>query len=345
MATYSELLSQAWADHKAPKAEGAPTVVSTFAGAGGSTLGYSMAGYRELMAVEWEDHAAQCYRRNFPHVDLFHGDIAKLDTARLELAPGELDVLDGSPPCQGFSVSGKRDLNDPRNQLFREFTRLLDDWRPKVFVMENVAAMAQGGTRPLFLEILKTLRKAGYRVSARVVDASLLGVPQKRKRMIFIGVREDLGIDPPFPTPQRRVFTVKDAIFDVPAPERSEIKVPNGKLRDIAPHIPQGKSGSRVIKDAGKSQTYGFGLMRLRENAPSNTLVKHTDTGVGLLHPTKHRFITTAEATRLQSFPDEYDWGDSSYERIINRLGNSVPPLMMRAIAETIDREVLQKVK
>lgn len=344
MATYSEILSQAWWDHKAPKPEDAPTVVSTFAGAGGSTLGYSMAGYRELMAVEWEDHAAACYRRNFPHVDLFHGDIAKLDTARLGLAPGELDVFDGSPPCQGFSRSGKRDVKDPRNQLFREFIRLLNDWQPKVFVMENVAAMAQGGTRPLFLEILKTLRKSGYRVSARVVDASLLGVPQKRKRMIFIGVRKDLGIDPPFPTPQRRVFTVKDAIFDIPDSELGEYIRPKGRYEKLSALIPQGSQMDRLLVEHGKKGT-SFGLKRLNQDLPSNTLIKTSNAYAGLLHPTKNRFISTREAARIQSFPDEYDWGDSAYGKIIARLGNSVPPLMMRAIAETIDREVLQKVK
>src|SRR5690606_12471769 len=102
----------------------APTVMSTFAGAGGSSLGYSMAGFRELLAVEWDDHAVDTFRRNFPDVPVYHGDIAQLTAeAILEqtgLAPGELDVFDGSPPCQGFSMAGLRQLDDQRNQLFRE---------------------------------------------------------------------------------------------------------------------------------------------------------------------------------------------------------------------------------
>lgn len=344
MATYSELLSDAWLDHKKPKADDAPTVVSTFAGAGGSTLGYSMAGYKELMAVEWEDHAASCYKRNFPHVNLFHGDIAKVDPQSLGLAPGELDVFDGSPPCQGFSRSGKRDINDPRNQLFREFVRLLDAWQPKVFVMENVAAMAQGNTRPLFLEILKTLRRSGYRVSARILDASLLGVPQKRKRMIFIGVRADLNIDPPFPKPQSRIFTVRDAIFDIPEAELGSNIPISPKVEAITKAMPQGKNMANLMNDAGL-KGYGFGLVRLRQDAPSNTLIKKISSSRGYLHPTKNRFISSREASRIQSFPDEYDWGNSNYTKIMARLGNSVPPLMMRAIAETIETEVLQKVK
>lgn len=344
MAQYPQLLDEAWLEHKKPKAKDAPTVVSTFAGAGGSTLGYSMAGYKELMAVEWEDHAASCYKRNFPHVNLFHGDIAKVDPASLGLAPGELDVFDGSPPCQGFSRSGKRDVKDPRNQLFREFVRLLDAWQPKVFVMENVASMAQGSTRPLFLEILKTLRKSGYRVTARILDASLLGVPQKRKRMIFIGVREDLNIDPPFPKPQSRIFTVNDAIRGIPASKVGDYRAPEGKYREIALSLPQGKGVADLLEKTGRKRT-GFSLLRLRGDAPSNTVVKTVNNAAGLLHPTKNRYISTREASRLQSFPDEYDWGDSDYTKILARLGNSVPPLMMRAIAETIRTEVLDKVK
>lgn len=342
MALYSELLRQAWLEHKAPKADDAPTVVSTFAGAGGSTLGYSMAGYREVMAVEWEDHAADCYRRNFPHVNLFHGDIAKLDTSSLGMEPGELDVLDGSPPCQGFSPSGDRDVRDPRNHLFLEFVRLINDWQPKVFVMENVPAMATGGTRPLFLAILRTLREAGYRVEARVVDASLLGVPQKRKRMIFIGVRDDLGIDPKYPKPHRRVFTVRDAIFDIPLTKLGHGSLPRGQMADMVRYIPQGKHAGQVLTSVGKKER-NFNLNRLRADAPSTTIIKTSGAGCGQLHPTKHRFITSGEASRLQSFPDEYDWGHSEYPRIIARLGNSVPPLMMREIAKTIRTDILER--
>ena len=110
---YPALLAEAWAQHLAPRDANAPTVISTFAGCGGSSLGYHMAGFRELLAVEWEQNAADTFRLNFPDVPLYHGDIAKLSVAeclRLAgVAPGELDVFDGSPPCQGFSTSGTRD--------------------------------------------------------------------------------------------------------------------------------------------------------------------------------------------------------------------------------------------
>ena len=116
---------------------GMPTVISTFAGCGGSSLGYKMAGFRELLAVEWDDNAVQTFRLNFPDVPVYHGDICKLtgdECMRLAgIMKGELDILDGSPPCQGFSTAGKRRFNDPRNSLFMEFARPLSELSPKGF--------------------------------------------------------------------------------------------------------------------------------------------------------------------------------------------------------------------
>jgi DNA (cytosine-5)-methyltransferase 1 len=137
---YPAFLEACWHEHLKPKAKDAPTVISLFAGCGGSSLGYSMAGYRELLAVEWDDHAVKTFKLNFPDVPVWHGDIADLSVERcMEMAglsgQGELDVLDGSPPCQGFSTAGKRKMDDDRNQLFREYVRLLQGLKPKVFVM------------------------------------------------------------------------------------------------------------------------------------------------------------------------------------------------------------------
>jgi site-specific DNA-cytosine methylase len=200
---YPALLNEAWAQAHAPRAANAPTVISTFAGCGGSSLGYHMAGFRELLAVEWEQNAADTFRLNFPHVPLYHGDIAKLSVDEcLRLAgvkPGELTVFDGSPPCQGFSTSGKREIGDARNQLFREYCRLLEGLRPRAFVMENVSGMVKGDFKIVFAEILRTLKRCGYRVKARLLNAMFFGVPQSRERMIFIGVRDDLGVEASHP--------------------------------------------------------------------------------------------------------------------------------------------------
>lgn len=178
------------------KHRGRPTVVSTFAGGGGSSLGYQMAGYRELLAVEWDDDAVRTLRDNFMKLQVYHGDIKELSVKEclrlIQKKPGELDVLDGSPPCQGFSTAGKRNFGDPRNSLFGEFVRLLEGLKPKVFVMENVKGMIKGPMKRIFLQIMQALRGAGYHVEAQVMNAKFYGVPQSRERVIFIGLRQDL---------------------------------------------------------------------------------------------------------------------------------------------------------
>jgi len=193
---YPAHLEACWQEHLAPRNADAPTVVSLFAGCGGSSLGYSMAGFRELLAVEWDEHAVETFKANFPDVPVWQGDIAELTVEEclrlIGLQPGELDVLDGSPPCQGFSTAGRRKMDDGRNQLFQEYVRLLRGLRPKVLVMENVSGMVKGKMKLIFVEILKELKASGYKVSARLMNAMYFGVPQSRERMIFIGVREDL---------------------------------------------------------------------------------------------------------------------------------------------------------
>ena len=159
IADYPAFLEEAWQQHLVPRELNAPTVISTFAGCGGSSLGYSMAGYHELLAVEWDDNAVETFKLNFPDVSVYHGDIHALsvdECIRLAGLSGsrELDVLDGSPPCQGFSTAGKRQLDDDRNQLFREFIRLLRGLQPRAFIMENVSGLVKGKMKLIFAEIM-----------------------------------------------------------------------------------------------------------------------------------------------------------------------------------------------
>jgi DNA (cytosine-5)-methyltransferase 1 len=333
--SYPALLDAAWEQHLQHPKDG-PTVVSTFAGCGGSSLGYSMAGFRELLAVEWDKHAAHILRRNFPELPVFEGDIARITSAHLDLDDGELDVLDGSPPCQGFSTMGKRMVDDPRNQLFQQFVRLLRMWQPKMFVMENVAGMVKGNMKPLYREVMEELTAQGYRVQARLLDASYLGVPQARVRLVFIGVRADLNRDPVFPKPMHPRFTVRDAISGIADDELGLLAYPKGKVQDLGSHIQPGDNGSKVLKDAGKKGNW-FSISRLNLDTPSPTVRKIFGEGFsGFLHPFKWRYMSSVELCRLQSFPDRFDWADSTYTQIHARLGNSVPPLMMRAVAEQV---------
>jgi len=194
--SYLEILEATWQEHLTPKDKNAPTVISTFAGCGGSSLGYSMAGFKELLVVEWNDNAVETFKLNFPDISIYHGDIIKLPIKEcMNLAeltkPGELDVLDGSPPCQGFSLAGKRQMKDTRNQLFHEFARLLRGLQPKAFIIENVSGMVKGKMKLIFADILRELKASGYEVKCWLLNVKYFYVPQNRERLFFIGVRQD----------------------------------------------------------------------------------------------------------------------------------------------------------
>lgn len=334
---YLKYLNECWQEHLEPKAENAPTVISTFAGCGGSSLGYSMAGFHELLAVEWDDNAVETFRLNFPDVPVYHGDIAKLSVDEcLSLAgikAGELDVLDGSPPCQGFSTAGKRQIDDDRNQLFREYVRLLQGLKPRVFVMENVSGMVKGVMRFVFVEILKELKASGYRVSARVLNAMYFGVPQSRERIIFIGVRNDLGIEPSHPKPQTKPITIMSVIKNA---DITGLPKFNDRYAKLYYQVPQGGNASNVIGKGYNS------CVRPNPNRPSPTLPK-TQTGHGfatIAHPTEKRALSIGEAKRISSFPDSFKL-IGTYSVQWERIGNSVPPNLMRAIAEHIKANIL----
>lgn len=334
---YPAILAEAWRQHLAPKADDAPTVISTFAGCGGSSLGYSMAGYRELLAVEWDDNAVETFKLNFPDVPVYHGDIAKLSVDEClemtSLEPGQLDVFDGSPPCQGFSTAGKRKFDDDRNQLFREYVRLLRGLRPKVFVMENVSGMVKGKMKLIFADILRELKASGYRVSARLLNAMYFHVPQSRERMIFIGVREDLEIEPSHPGAMNRPIAVRAAIEDC----AMDIEAPvlSGKFGDLSRRLKPGQNISDI------TGSYGHGNQRIEYGKPSPTLVKTAMFGAPkMIHPSDDRGLSIGEAKRIGSFPDAFQMiGD--YRLRWQRIGNSVPPLLMRSVAQHIRQSIL----
>jgi DNA (cytosine-5)-methyltransferase 1 len=313
-----------------------PTFISTFAGCGGSSLGYRLAGYRELLAVEWDDNAVATFRLNFPGVPVYHGDIGGLSVAEcLRLAglsgPGELDLFDGSPPCQGFSTAGRRLMSDGRNQLFREYCRLLKGLQPRAFVMENVSGMVKGKMRLIAAEVFRELEACGYRVKAQLMNAMYFGVPQSRQRLIFVGVRQDLGRQPSHPTPQDRPRTVREALKDTP---------PDPTAFHVGAHTKIYQDMLRVRP--GQSQPGHHSHIRLPLDEPSPTIL--ADSGFGhyhYWHPVEHRVLTFTELKRLGTFPDDFELTGEPGQRWA-RIGNSVPPLFMKAIAEHVRTHVLQ---
>jgi len=207
------------------------TVISTFAGCGGSSLGYKKAGYKELLAIDFNKNAVETFKLNFPEVPVWERDITKVSADEIlkfcKIKKGELDILDGSPPCQGFSTAGKRNVNDSRNILFEQFVRLINDLQPKVFIMENVSGMVKGKMKGMFIEIINQLKSLNYNVKCKLLNAKFYEVPQSRERLFFIGVRKDLNIEPSFPIPSKKVITVKEAIKNI---KLSEIKLPKGEI-------------------------------------------------------------------------------------------------------------------
>lgn len=326
---------------------GKHTVISTFAGCGGSSLGYKLAGYRELLAVEWDDNAVATFKANFPEVPVWHGDIANLSGAEcMELAgvkKGELDVFDGSPPCQGFSTAGKRKFTDPRNSLFREFARLLEELQPKAFVMENVTGLVKGHMKQAYLQIVLTLRECGYRVKGEVLNAAHFDVPQARQRVIIIGVREDLGIEPSHPKPKTSpVPSVQGLML---APDPGPFKPIKARITELVMHIKPGENGADVHEARGE-KGHHFSLSRLALDKPAPTILKSVrgDHGAGLLHPEHNRLLGINEVKALFSFPSEFQFF-GKFEEQWGRIGNCVLPNLMRAIAEHLRDEVLEKVK
>lgn len=203
-------------------------VASLFAGCGGSSTGYRMAGFRLVWANEFVPVAQESYAANMdPRTVLDGRDVAKVKGSEIleatGLGVGELDVLDGSPPCQAFSMAGKRDkgwgterayehgASQKNEDLFFEYCRIRDELMPRTFVAENVSGLVKGVAKGYFLEILGRL-KVGYRVEAQLLDAQWLGVPQQRQRIIFVGVRDDVAGDPSFPRPLQYRYSVREAL-------------------------------------------------------------------------------------------------------------------------------------
>lgn len=341
-------------------------VASTFSGCGGSCLGYRMAGFKVVWANEFVPSAQASYKANCASDSILDCRDIKLVQpseilAATNLAVGELDILDGSPPCQAFSTAGKRDkgwgqdkqyehgARQKNETLFDEYVRLLRGLKPKVFVAENVKGLVMGTAKGYFLEILAALKASGYRVDCRILDAQWLGVPQQRQRAIFVGVRNDLDAKPVHPLPFSYRYSVQDVM---------------PWIVDVRQHLFQGKEQRNCIgKPCPTVSTVGIGAARSGQhwieiiignnkfesvwglpNVPNPTVMASGANKQGgyLREGEKKRSFTIAELRRICAFPDDFVLL-GSYAQQWERLGNSVPPLMMRAVAETIRDQVLLK--
>lgn len=330
-------------------------VVSTFSGCGGSSLGYRMAGFKVLWASEFIDAARDSYNANkSPHTILDPRDIRTVKAEEIlkatGLKVGELDLFDGSPPCASFSTAGKRekawgkvkkysDKAQRVDDLFFEYSRLLKDLQPKTFVAENVSGLIKGTAKGYFLEILQELRSAGYNVKAKVLNSMWLGVPQKRERLIFIGVRNDLGLEPIHPSPLPYWYSAGEAVLGLK--ERDQLCYwlkKNGKLFKYWELTPRGKSFS-VGSEKAFGKATAFQMTRSCSTMPISTIVQSSQ---GVHHWSEPRTLSIAELKRCGGFPDDFILS-GSFDMQWERIGRAVPPVMMQHIASSVRDNILWK--
>jgi len=360
-------------------------VLSTFAGGGGSSTGYRLAGGKILAVNEFVPEAQNTYRENYPDTLIIPGDIKKLSgkdfLEKINLKPGELDLLDGSPPCSAFSMAGSvshgkgnthadafgkkkkySDIEGVENveDLFFEFLRVAEEIKPKVIIGENVEGLTMGEAKEYFHRIQNTFEQIGYLVVADVLNASYFGVPQSRKRTFFIAVREDVaekvGINfmtmyQLYPEKNDTQTTLGEAINDVVNEDQEEI---NLLLEKLGPETAVGKTLMKMPKDPDKVLTgmdyhdkgHHFNLKRcsLRKPCPTITAMGNYPGVAGTCHPLEDRKFTIKELKRIMSLPEDFKL-TGQHKQQSERIGRMVPPLMMKALAESVYNKVLKPYK
>ena len=349
-----------------------PNGIALFAGCGGMSLGFSWAGFHVRGFVELEAGFRHIYGLNFPEAAELGSDVRQLDDAVVEgwqKRFGKIKVLFGGPPCQGFSLTGKRDRLDPRNQLFRHFVRVAAILRPPALLVENVrllTSMKSAEGNMVKDEITEAFNEIGYVMAHMVVDAQDYGVPQHRERVFFIGLRRDMGLRPSFPEPSHgasgagdlfspklepyRTFRVATCDLE---PLESGHRSANDTWHEAVGHpqhviewlkdVPEGSSAHenpdpKMRPPSGYNTTY----KRLRWDEPASTVGTTFGmiSGCRNVHPFHTRSLTVREALRCQTFPDSFKL-DGTLGSVRTSIGNAVPPLLAFALAGHIKRLLL----
>lgn len=335
-----------------------PKAIDLFSGCGGLTLGLRNAGFQVVAAVDADPLAVSTYRRNHRRTKLVTQDIRQVDPASLKrllkLKVGELDLLAGCPPCQGFSTlrtqNGGRQIEDPMNDLVFEVLRFLKVFKPRAVMLENVPGLLSDDRLGKFG---RALRKLNYQFEAKVFDAANFGVPQRRRRMILMAVR---GATPKFAIADEVAITVREAIGHLPYPRTSDDPAHNyttvrGKrTKQLIANIPRnGGSRSSLPKKlqlechkdvAGFRDVYG----RMSWSLPAPTMTGGciNPSRGRFLHPTQNRSITLREAALLQGFPSDYNF-DLSRGRypVAQLIGNAFPPSFAEKHARVLRKQLL----
>ena len=373
------------------------TVIDLFAGAGGLTTGFHLAGFQTICAIDENAKALATFKHNYPQTKfVLAKDIRTVNARELRLAlqldREELTAIIGGPPCQGLSrniPAEYRYLEDPRNQLYKSFLEFVKEFRPLYVVMENVPEILKAYDGLIREEITLKLERMGYGVTSVSLNAANYGVPQTRARAFFVGCLNSVAPTLPQPThhgefrslkPKSKsvqlkllqpivtpIVTVRDAIGDLPVLEAGQKytaevyicepqsnyqrlvrsgsnKLVNHIARELSPiqmsrakALREGQDARDLPPELAPKKHYSGAYGRLYWDKPARTITRwvfHPGSG-RFFHPTQDRTITIREAARLHSYPDKFHFL-GSYTEMADQIGESVPPLLARAIAECI---------
>jgi len=355
-----------------------PRLIDLFCGCGGISEGFRLAGFDIIGGVDFNKDAVETFNANFEGARGIYADIQEIandDIPFLFDLFGDIDVIIGGPPCQGFSSANRwqKELDDPRNKLFYEYIRFVEVLKPKVVLIENVRGILTRDNGYAKNRIYTILEELGYVVDSAVLDASEYGVPQKRLRAFFMATRKDIPQITFDKLKTKQKVLVKDAIGELYALEEQrkdgistytlssvpdtpyrkylrhksnvienhEIKYPAEIQQERIGHVPQGGNWSDIPEELfsnKRSNRHSSAYKRLNEEDQSVTI----DTGnahSNYFHTIFHRIPTVREAARLQSFSDNFIFHGSRTSQY-RQVGNAVPPLLAKAIAETIKEEI-----
>lgn len=333
--------------------------IDLFAGCGGLSKGFQDAGFNIIVGVDNDQAALNTFARNHEGAKPMNADLSKQETFDeiIRIAGDRsIDVIIAGPPCQGFSLTGPRNFDDERNKLYLAVIEMVKQYKPKGFIIENVPGMATLYDGQIKDEILKRFKKLGYNIDCKILCAADYGVPQKRRRLVFMGIRKDIG-EPKFPEPlftEENYRTCRDALSDLPPrvdelgeeidsytskpkTEYQKLMRKNAKklynhvatnhtqlVKDTIALVPEGGNYKDLPPGWGESRKFHEAWTRYDGNKPSKTI----DTGHrNHFHYEYNRVPTIRENARLQSFPDDFVFLGTKTQQ--NRqVGNAVPPLL-----------------
>jgi DNA (cytosine-5)-methyltransferase 1 len=352
------------------------TAIDLFAGAGGMCLGLERSGIKVVLSNEMEEDFSETHRANFPCCRTVRGDIKEVDFVKevADLGIEEIDVVAGGPPCQGFSTVGKKDRDDPRNSLFEQFLRCVDEVRPKYVIFENVRGFRTLYSGSAYKGTVAGLESMGFSCVSAVLNAVRYGTPQNRERTIILGWRKDLKpleMPPPTHGEGLKPFVgLWEAISDLPelvsGQSRSDYRTEpeneyqrlmraggtlsdhfcsnyGEKMRLVISKVPPGGSIMQVPEELRPKGYFKNTYARLLPDEPGPTITRNfgTPSSSRCIHPFQDRALSTREGARLQGFPDSFVFCGGKGSKNL-QIGNAVPPMLAEAIGRQIVGSVVR---